>query len=752
MNLPTWIAVDNDPSSPNTGTSSSPPSEGVVKVYTPPGRTSSTSPASRPTGGRDQSGERQHLRPELFGEASTIFDPSRHAGHHLPHIASGPTDIAVDSTGRVYVSTAAGFSSATGKVEVFDSSGTDLGELDLGPPMASRSIPPTTTSTSTRATGSPSSTPPGTVDAPIGVGEISNSIGVAADSGTVAVDQPRRQQRGLVRPGGRPTDPEGRQPGSSSKASATRRRYTGRLPAEPHRRRRRLPVDPAADRLRKRGTARSTAMTRRPIPSTAPPATRPASARPATRRCRHGLGVTNDGRVFFNSTEGLVDRDLNERKDAYEWKSRRRARADLDRHGRARRRASSAISADGTDAYFFTREKLVAGDDNGSRVKVYDARSVGGFPFVPPAVPCKASDECHGPGSQAPAGAGRSAPTPARRAGTPAGAARRNASTGRACKRHKQQAPSTRASDQGASDMADVRAAAGQTSGGTSRAPSPRRSLARAPLCWRCAPARRAGDRIVHDDVLGPHRRRPPRPLDLLHARRTRCDRGRAQRDLRSSRGDLRQPVRDHPLHLVGLRAGPVPADSQAGLITVYANYEGRPTSPAGDGADLRRRTAGRPDRALRLHRPDAEHPDRHPGRGAHRRRLRPALHRPGNHQSTPLAGADLTFWGFPATTPTTPNASRKASPANRPTARDWRTPRASARRSRRAIPVHPLTDNPTTCAGPLETKLIVQTYRTRPPDHRAGNYPATTECDLEVFNPVLYASPTTTETDPPRG
>ena len=34
--------------------------------------------------------------------------------------------------------------------------------------------------------------------------------------------------------------------------------------------------------------------------------------------------------------------------------------------------------------------------------KLYDARELGGFPYIPPPVPCKASDECHGPGSAAP--------------------------------------------------------------------------------------------------------------------------------------------------------------------------------------------------------------------------------------------------------------------------------------------------------------------------------------------------------------
>ena len=59
-------------------------------------------------------------------------------------------------------------------------------------------------------------------------------------------------------------------------------------------------------------------------------------------------------------------------------------------------------SADGTDAFFFTRDTLVPQDQNGTLAKVYDAREEGGFPVLPDPVPCKASDECHGAGSAAP--------------------------------------------------------------------------------------------------------------------------------------------------------------------------------------------------------------------------------------------------------------------------------------------------------------------------------------------------------------
>ena len=101
--------------------------------------------------------------------------------------------------------------------------------------------------------------------------------------------------------------------------------------------------------------------------------------------------------MFFNSAEGLVDRDLNEKEDAYQWEPK-----DFDlgqgappcRHdGGCAELVSTGtspfavellgISSDGTDAYFFSRDKLAEEDENGNTVKIYDARSFGGFPFVP---------------------------------------------------------------------------------------------------------------------------------------------------------------------------------------------------------------------------------------------------------------------------------------------------------------------------------------------------------------------------------
>ena len=113
-----------------------------------------------------------------------------------------------------------------------------------------------------------------------------------------------------------------------------------------------------------------------------------------------GLSLLEDGRVFFNSDDALAPRDLDNRRDVYESNG---GVPQLISTGGSRFDSSLlGASADATDVYFFTRDTLVPQDKNGSLVKLYDARAEGGFEFLPQPVSCKASDECHGPGSEPP--------------------------------------------------------------------------------------------------------------------------------------------------------------------------------------------------------------------------------------------------------------------------------------------------------------------------------------------------------------
>lgn len=126
---------------------------------------------------------------------------------------------------------------------------------------------------------------------------------------------------------------------------------------------------------------------------------------------QHGLGLTDDGRVFFNTGEQLVLRDTNQKLDAYEWSPPRDVTGGCQEPEGCQQLISSGtsifesgmlgVSADGADAFFFTREKLVEDDFNGEAMKVYDARENGGFFKLPQEPPCAAADECRGAATQA---------------------------------------------------------------------------------------------------------------------------------------------------------------------------------------------------------------------------------------------------------------------------------------------------------------------------------------------------------------
>jgi hypothetical protein len=121
--------------------------------------------------------------------------------------------------------------------------------------------------------------------------------------------------------------------------------------------------------------------------------------------------------------------------------------------------------------------------------------------------------------------------------------------------------------------------------------------------------------------------------------------------------------------------------------------------------------------------------------------------------QIVPLAQADITFWGFPASPDHTEDRfpiGAPGEPAGCPNAIDT----SCASGVPASIPNRPLTDNPTICTGqPLRTTLTVQTYQH--PDEPTvveGAYPETTGCEKEAFKPVLFSNLTTNETDSASG
>jgi hypothetical protein len=130
-----------------------------------------------------------------------------------------------------------------------------------------------------------------------------------------------------------------------------------------------------------------------------------------------GPFMANDGRTFFATTESLVPQDTNGLRDVYEYVEGRpqlisSGTSDRDSTGGseiisaffgALNTGLESVSRNGVDVYFSTFDSLVPEDVNGSFLKMYDARTGGGFDFNPDLGNCAAADECHGGDSTPPA-------------------------------------------------------------------------------------------------------------------------------------------------------------------------------------------------------------------------------------------------------------------------------------------------------------------------------------------------------------
>jgi len=130
----------------------------------------------------------------------------------------------------------------------------------------------------------------------------------------------------------------------------------------------------------------------------------------------HGQRLLSEdgGRLYFNSFEALVPRDVNGKQDVYQWEAEAAGSCTTSDPGfdEATDGCLSLISsgqgktdseiveigADGGDVFFKTESSLV-GQDKGL-VDIYDARVDGGFPEPPPP-----PGECEGEACQSPAGA-----------------------------------------------------------------------------------------------------------------------------------------------------------------------------------------------------------------------------------------------------------------------------------------------------------------------------------------------------------
>ncbi len=424
-NWPTQIAVDNDPTSPNYGDFYVPEvdyegGQFAIKRYSPSGELLQSMEAYGPSGvGVDPNTGNVYTTWYPFG-AVVVYNTEGEVSNFffVSEKSPEPEGVAVDN-GKVYVVNGGGPAARKGTTEVYSEEGEWLETLDKEPSNGVAVDPSDGhifVDEGVRVSEFDSSGKP--VGAPAGIGSLDNSVSLDAYEGTIAVGNPSEGVAETYGPLGLPSDPQIDSPLVIDSVNHPGARHSGDFQVTPS-------GDYAAFTSTLPLTEYDNGLIHREVfryDSNAE-ALACASCNPTGEQAtgeaslpRNGLGLSDDGRVFFNSTEGLVDRDLNEQEDAYEWEpdgyelpaahepcAVPLGCVQLLSTGDSQFASNLlGISESGTDAYFFTREKLAEEDTNGNTVKIYDARSLGGFPYVPPEPQCKASDECHGAGTPTP--------------------------------------------------------------------------------------------------------------------------------------------------------------------------------------------------------------------------------------------------------------------------------------------------------------------------------------------------------------
>jgi hypothetical protein len=111
--------------------------------------------------------------------------------------------------------------------------------------------------------------------------------------------------------------------------------------------------------------------------------------------------ITEDGStVFFQSADALLPADHNEAQDVYEWHEGRLSMISLGQG--AANSFLYAMTPDGRNVFFTTRDALLARDEMGGGYTLYDARMYGGFPPPQEFAGCQ-GEACQGGPSASPA-------------------------------------------------------------------------------------------------------------------------------------------------------------------------------------------------------------------------------------------------------------------------------------------------------------------------------------------------------------
>jgi hypothetical protein len=197
-------------------------------------------------------------------------------------------------------------------------------------------------------------------------------------------------------------------------------------------------------------------------------------------------------------------------------------------------------------------------------------------------------------------------------------------------------------------------------------------------------------------------------------------------------------------------------AGSQAGVITIYANYNGNPDFLLGTAPVYNLEPQGDDETArLGFVAPTIGVPIIMPltVRSASDYGVRMTV--AGITQSVPIQFVSFKIWGFPAEGSHDPERFHVGSPGEPagcpglPTTACNVAPYPTA-----AELVRPYTNNPSICTGQaLPVSLEVETYQDPShPSSAQASYPATTGCSAQRFDPILNMDLTTHEADSPAG
>jgi hypothetical protein len=201
------------------------------------------------------------------------------------------------------------------------------------------------------------------------------------------------------------------------------------------------------------------------------------------------------------------------------------------------------------------------------------------------------------------------------------------------------------------------------------------------------------------------------------------------------------------------------PTDSQVGVVTVRANFSGDEkfllgTAPVFDMASASADETAR----FSFIAPVADIPINIPVRVRTGSDYGLTMTVTGISQSIPLSAARIDIWAFPALGEHDNERFLIGSPGN-PAGCPGEASGACASNNgsnphQSHLQISPLTDNPTTCTGePLTVKLEVTTYQDEAhPSHAEAQYPPTTGCDLETFQPLFNSALTSNRTDSAAG